>query len=116
MVLLALAVAASALLVLGYPEADGEGEVGWFPYLVLAVNPFMLAVGAIIMRTMKNLHEAVVSTYLNLALLLTSAILISATLKSSMAQEKYRGFSFFVDFDWISWFLVFLNGVNTVLV
>ena len=73
----------------------------------------MLAVGAIIMRTMKDLHEAVVSVYLNLALFFISAMLIACTLKS---KEKYQGFAFFADFDYVTWLLIPLNGVNTVYV
>lgn len=47
-------------------------------YGALAINPLVTAGGSIAMRKMKKFHYSVVSTYLNLCIGLTSAIIMLA--------------------------------------
>ena len=48
----------------------------WVFYAALSVNPILSASGTIAMRKMKKFHEAVVSWYLNIVLLITSLAFI----------------------------------------
>ena len=48
----------------------------WVYYIALSTVPFLAAGGTIAMRKMKKFHEAVVSWYLNLALLGSSLIVV----------------------------------------
>lgn len=48
-------------------------------YILLMINPFLSAGGTIAMRKMKKFNDAVVSWYMQWAILITSAIFMLAT-------------------------------------
>ena len=48
----------------------------WALYAALGATPVLVAAGTVAMRKMKKFHEAVVSWYLNLAILIASLIMV----------------------------------------
>jgi drug/metabolite transporter (DMT)-like permease len=122
-VLLIIGLLSASLVIIGSPkEIDSDLDLneesatnGW-PVVALAINPVLLAAGAISMRMIKKLPEATVSWYLNVALGLVSLVFIAIAKGSQDPNDLYYGFCFMSQFDTVSWILSVLIGVNTVFV
>ena len=115
LVSLLFAFLAVILVIVGYKEDDSEKDLikTAFPYICLGLSPVLQAGGAIAMRVMRKMPEAVISTYVSLTLFVVSGVLVACI---ETEGQTYKGFSFFKDFNLLSWVLVPLNGVSTVIV
>ena len=93
----------------GYPNDDPHAAKSsipmWVLYLALSCNPLLSAGGTIAMRKMKKFHEAVVSWYLNIVLIITSTTIILVL---------GQGWTIFLSFSYLSWGLMVGIGVLAV--
>ena len=74
-VIMILSIVAIILFSIFGTKADEQSETDiphWVFYVLLTISPCLSAGGTIAMRKMKKFHEAVVSWYLNIALLTSS--------------------------------------------
>mmetsp|Transcript_11555 Transcript_11555/g.14567 ORF Transcript_11555/g.14567 Transcript_11555/m.14567 type:complete len:157 (+) Transcript_11555:769-1239(+) len=62
--------------------------------LILASNPLIIGIGIISMRKMKKMHESVVTSYMNLMLLVVMIVVVYAT---GSDLTPWRGFG------WLGW-------------
>ena len=113
---LLLAFASILLVIIGFEEPSDnvyEKINSALPYIGIFVNPILLATGAIAMRKMRKMPEAVVSSYVNTGLFIVSGILIAVV--KTPDRTSYQGFTFWKDFDSLTWFLIPCNGISTVI-
>jgi len=75
-------------------------------YAALFLNPLLAAGASITMRKMKKFHDAVVSWYVNLGILISSLIVILA---------MGSGFTVIGNFDWQTWLLSAATGLTVFL-
>ena len=81
MVIMFLSLAATIVFSIFGNSKEDKGEATsslpiWVFYAALAVNPILSSSGTIAMRKMKKFHQAVVSWYLNITMLISSLLVV----------------------------------------
>ena len=96
-----------ALVIFGAQGEDKSAmQTNMLATIALIAQPVLLAGGNITMRQMRKMPETLVSTYLNIALALMSAVAVFV---------QGEGLGWLLDFNLASWILLGLTAAMTIL-
>lgn len=99
--LLVISQAATGLVLFGQDSTDvssakESSSSNFFGILLLLLNPLIIATGVVAMRNMRKMHEAVITSYMNLMLL---AIMLTVVYAQGSDLSPARNFTVV---DWIA--------------
>jgi drug/metabolite transporter (DMT)-like permease len=106
-VYLLIAFSAVVLMIMAAPNAEATVQTaGIAAYIALALNPFSVAVGNIAMRSMRKLHENVVSTWMSLSMI---------CLFVPIVYIQGDGLSICASFSWTDWLAIIGASISSTL-
>lgn len=107
--LMGVSLIAVLLVVLGANESanpDDQAGTEWWMWVILFMNPILKSVGTISLRTVKKMHESVVSCWLNLA-----QMLIYVPVTYIMGKDL----TIVTNFNGVDWILLLCVGSLAIL-